>query len=114
MLNIPTGALDWQDDANCRGRLDLDFFPAQGVNIPAVLRETCAKCRVKGKCRDWALEHEQFGFWGGLTYKERRDYRSRRHEARKPPAPRRILVEPLADLRGPTDAELRAMEADAA
>ena len=42
----------------------------------AMLRRVCANCPVKIECAEFAIKHERFGFWGGLTAMERHSIRS--------------------------------------
>ena len=42
----------------------------------AMLRRVCANCPVKVECAEFAIKHERFGFWGGLTAMERHSIRS--------------------------------------
>ena len=44
--------------------------------IPQLTR-ICDSCEVFNKCREWAIVHEEYGFWGGMTGEERRLYRRR-------------------------------------
>lgn len=51
------------------------FFPLD-TSGPATRRVTaakaiCARCPVLPACRTWALAHEAYGIWGGLTEQER-------------------------------------------
>ena len=41
----------------------------------AMLRRICANCPVKVECAEFAIKHERFGFWGGLTAMERNSIR---------------------------------------
>ena len=41
----------------------------------AMLRRVCANCPVKIECAEFAIKHERFGFWGGLTAMERHTIR---------------------------------------
>ena len=41
----------------------------------AMLRRVCANCPVKVECAEFAIKHERFGFWGGLTAMERNSIR---------------------------------------
>jgi hypothetical protein len=41
-----------------------------------MLRRVCANCPVKVECAEFAIKHERFGFWGGLTAMERHSIRS--------------------------------------
>lgn len=65
--------------------MDTDFFYPVGEanednqfardNVYPILRKVCANCDVFNKCRDWAIKHEDWGFWGGMSMYERRKYR---------------------------------------
>jgi len=35
----------------------------------------CKKCPHKNECAEWAIKNELFGFWGGLSPKERTNIR---------------------------------------
>lgn len=37
----------------------------------AVAKLLCSACPVRQRCLDYALEHEEFGVWGGATPEER-------------------------------------------
>jgi len=39
------------------------------------MRQQCASCPLLDQCRTWAIAHETFGFWGGMTQFERDDHR---------------------------------------
>lgn len=76
----PWGRPDWHAQASCRG-VDPDlFFPEQieggGTATAKHARRACAPCPVKAECLEAGL-WERHGIWGGLTYKERREYRAR-------------------------------------
>jgi WhiB family redox-sensing transcriptional regulator len=65
----------WWDDADCRGRPDVDFFAADAAPALAV----CAACPVHRECGDWAATlNIRHGVFGGLTPKERRREKDRR------------------------------------
>ena len=41
-----------------------------------IAKEICAECPVKMLCLEYALDaNEQFGIWGGTTFKERKQIR---------------------------------------
>jgi hypothetical protein len=40
-----------------------------------IAKSVCNSCIHKAECRQWGLEHEYHGIWGGLTDKERRPIR---------------------------------------
>jgi WhiB family redox-sensing transcriptional regulator len=66
---------DWRALGEC---LQLDpeaFFPDPGASSAAAL-SACARCVVRDRCLEWALENDiRFGIWGGLTEDERRALR---------------------------------------
>ena len=64
------------DGAACRG-MDVDQF-FEGAENPAVrkeLKKMCNSCPILDECQTWALKHEPFGYWGGLSADERRRVR---------------------------------------
>jgi WhiB family redox-sensing transcriptional regulator len=73
------------EGANCVG-LDTDLFYDDyiGTEGPefhyyvstkpkqhAQLRRICLECPVVQECREYAISHELYGFWGGMTAMER-------------------------------------------
>jgi hypothetical protein len=42
----------------------------------AMLRRVCLKCPIVNECAAFAIKHERFGFWGGLTAMERSSMRT--------------------------------------
>lgn len=44
------------------------------------MRELCASCPLLEQCRTWAVAHEGFGFWAGMTAKDRDAERKRRNQ----------------------------------
>jgi sulfatase maturation enzyme AslB (radical SAM superfamily) len=48
------------------------------VDTSAALRKLCRACPVLAACREWAIEHEEEGFWGGMSASERRRERAQR------------------------------------
>jgi WhiB family redox-sensing transcriptional regulator len=68
---------DWMDDAACRGRTDVEFFPEVGYNgkAPKALA-LCNNCPVKDDCLDFALENNiEHGIWGGTNPRQRKQLR---------------------------------------
>ena len=70
---------DWRRQAACRGKTFL-FFPIGEVETPqqqadreAAARKYCERCPVMATCLNWALENDEYGFWGGKTLAERRE-----------------------------------------
>ena len=73
--------LSWMAQGACRGVDTSIFFPEK--NEPALIqkmkqcRAICAECPVLEPCREYALTYERMGFWGGMSEKDRRAYRSK-------------------------------------
>ncbi|MGI5135652.1 MULTISPECIES: WhiB family transcriptional regulator [unclassified Streptomyces] len=81
---------DWQRDALCRGMDASVFFSPTGergrerLAREAKAREICARCPVREICARIALDaHEEYGFWGGLSERERTEARRRRTLSRR-------------------------------
>lgn len=71
-------------DAACRGTdPNLWFPPRTGTVDVAKAKTICAGCPARSPCLEYALEHrEKQGVWGGLSEKQRRLLRARRHRTR--------------------------------
>lgn len=73
--------LSWQEHGACVGTdpdqwYDLVDYPDMLLSRSTEgLRSICARCPVQPQCLEWALNHENFGMWGGLTPKERQKVR---------------------------------------
>ena len=52
------------------------YYTSTAPKQHAMLRRICANCPVKVECAEFAIKHERFGFWGGLTAMERHSIRS--------------------------------------
>jgi len=70
---------DEVDQALCTKESPQLFFPERGQGGGAgnlLVREAkkvCAKCPIRERCLDLALEnHEAYGVWGGTSERERR------------------------------------------
>lgn len=52
------------------------FFPsstgAAGTLEAERAKSICRHCRFRQPCLDWAIEHHEWGIWGGTTEDERR------------------------------------------
>ncbi|WP_406083080.1 WhiB family transcriptional regulator [Micromonospora zamorensis] len=69
-LQIVTG--DWRDDALCQQVDPEIFYPDKGEST-APAKSICSRCDVRTECLKAALDRrEQFGVWGGLSERERR------------------------------------------
>ena len=66
----------WHDQASCSGVDPALFFYDRGADIGQVriAKMICHHCEVKVECLEAGLT-ERFGIWGGLSEKERREYR---------------------------------------
>jgi WhiB family redox-sensing transcriptional regulator len=70
---------DWKDKGACK-KEDLSlFFPdittSNGRKEEKLAVKICGQCSVKSACREYALTYEDFGVWGGLTERQRRQER---------------------------------------
>lgn len=93
--DIITEPLSWRDDAACRERPDVDFFPfPEDVHAIGRAKEVCANCPVVEECLVYAIRTRQGdGVWGGLTPKERAKLRRKwMEDVRTPSAPEREVV----------------------
>lgn len=61
----------WQERGSCRDS-DLNFYGP----VTQELRNECAGCPVLDQCRNYAIWHEEYGFWGGMSEEERGAYRN--------------------------------------
>lgn len=59
------------DDAACREVTDPDVFFQDHDTMPAIM--VCAVCPIATRrtCLRWALDHEGFGVWGGMSAYDR-------------------------------------------
>ena len=65
--------VDWERAA-CRGVLTELFYmenPAEAALVGPTIRRMCKDCPILHDCREYAIEHERQGFWGGLTATDR-------------------------------------------
>ena len=65
-----------EQTANCRSEgVDPDWFFARTADPETqIAKAVCAWCTIREECLDAALQRrEQYGVWGGLDEKERRE-----------------------------------------
>lgn len=63
---------DWREQALCAQIGGEFWFPHEGHTAPDAKR-ICRRCPVRLQCLQLALDNdEQYGIWGGLNEKERR------------------------------------------
>jgi hypothetical protein len=70
----PNFTIAWEK-ALCRGSATETWYPTRGQSVPAESIATCHRCPILQECADWALRHEHFGTWGGLSERQRRKIR---------------------------------------
>ena len=69
---------NWRERANCRDMDPALFFAEVGGNrMGDEARAACEHCYVQLECLQWALEHEDYGWWAGTSENERRRMRKR-------------------------------------
>lgn len=63
--------MNWRDQGLC-AEVDPElWFPEKGGSA-APAKRICRQCPVRAECLAYALDnHEWWGVWGGLTYRER-------------------------------------------
>lgn len=54
----------------------LDTSHADWASARRSLRNICDGCPVRESCLEWSLHHEEFGWWGGYSARERMNMRS--------------------------------------
>ena len=54
---------------------DKDEKKLESMSTYAMANSICKKCPHKNECAEWAIKHELFGFWGGLSPKDRTNIR---------------------------------------
>lgn len=71
---------NFQGDQLC-AQVGHDFYyvekGGEAVHIAAHLKKVCNSCPYLVDCREWAIVHEEFGYWGGLSANERNRLRSK-------------------------------------
>jgi WhiB family redox-sensing transcriptional regulator len=77
-MTLPTDSGDvraWMADAACRTyAVDYWFSETPGTSYSEA-KAVCDTCPVRSECLKHALDHEDYGVWGGLTPRERDLYR---------------------------------------
>ena len=77
-------AQSWMRSAACADADPEIFFPKTSRQPATEATQICSGCPVKARCLEYSLvNEEEFGVWGGLTEKERRqllDERQHQHD----------------------------------
>jgi WhiB family redox-sensing transcriptional regulator len=74
-------AYSWQNEGLCRSMPAEVFFDSEKARgrrrelREEAAKRVCRQCPVIVACREHALAAEDFGVWGGLTARERREIR---------------------------------------
>lgn len=77
LVGVDLGAEEWQERALCAQTDPEAFYPEQGQSAGDAKR-VCSLCPVRTECLKYAVEHDEgYGIWGGLSEKERREFRDR-------------------------------------
>lgn len=65
----------WEDEASCKNMKPEIFFDRISEQSARLI---CSGCEVREECLEFALKHNiQYGIWGGLDEKERKELRRR-------------------------------------
>jgi len=59
------------------------FYPERGENIHPNVRIACGTCPVQAECLDWALDNNEWGHWGNVSERKRKQMRRKLKEARR-------------------------------
>ncbi|MFC4001892.1 WhiB family transcriptional regulator [Prauserella oleivorans] len=83
--------MNWRHRAACRDEDPELFFPVSdmgpGAQQTAEAKSICARCPVRDQCLSYALDNGlDFGVFGGLTERERRELVRRRNRTNQPHA----------------------------
>jgi WhiB family redox-sensing transcriptional regulator len=72
----------WMQQAACRGYRPDIFFPVKMTDgTAATAVATCNRCPVQSECARYAIvNHIEFGIWGGLSPRARREIASSRSD----------------------------------
>lgn len=66
---------DWPELAACKKETSFQFYPdlarPEGKEQQQNALNICKVCEVQALCREYALEYEFFGIWGGMTERQR-------------------------------------------
>lgn len=71
--------VDWEQAA-CKGvETETFYWVEESRNKEAyeyidAVRSICSRCPIWSTCLEYALQHEQYGVWGGMTSLERKSF----------------------------------------
>lgn len=84
--------MNWRDLAECRDTPPQWFFPQPQMGRGDAIdrsdpyenaRPVCARCPVANDCLEWAIAHNEYGYWGGMSENERQALKRRRRYAER-------------------------------
>jgi len=70
--------LKWQKDAACKDTGHDSWYAAEHSTVQLdfqTLARVCGACPVQDACLTHAVEHEEHGYWGGMSERAIRDLR---------------------------------------
>ena len=65
---------DWMHSGACRGKDPSLWYPTRGESCDEAKR-ICHECPVELACREYGIDNETIGVWGGLSERERKRLR---------------------------------------
>lgn len=82
-MNMP----NYTGSEPCAGIFTDLFYPEDSgaFAIAPVLRKICSSCHVLDSCAEYAIRHEAYGWWAGLSPTDRQRIRTRRGIVLKDP-----------------------------
>lgn len=67
---VVLGTEPWMGKAVCASADPEEWFPEKGSSSQAA-KKICAGCPVVNECLQFALDHNEYGIWGGTSRRER-------------------------------------------
>lgn len=92
---------DFGSEAACFGQ-DTELFYSDDTKDIAAAKAICADCPLIQECATWAVQHEEFGVFGGLSAKERNLMRGG-----QPPVDTQLVAKIRAEIKFIFDASAR-------
>ena len=69
---------EWMKHSNCKDINPGLFYIERGEQISQDVINACLACPVQEQCQEYAIKHEKYGYWGGLSEKARQNLRTER------------------------------------
>lgn len=94
----------WQDHAACKGKPTELFFPISSKTDCSEAKRICRECPVRVDCVLFAMKHDLYGIWGGMTESERAEWSRRvKPKTNRRPGQNRYEVLSLRGRKKPKD-----------